>query len=179
VATLLGLLEKVADAKRRKPEDAPSKNFAHWRLDDLEYGTVKDSTGRFPAMHEGRLALYLPGSTAGSRAVYLAGGSIQAQVHSVGDTFSIEFAFWPSVDPKGVALLKWNNADSALVLPEGLALQQWHHARLSKDGSTLRAYVDDKLILEGKAGPAPVRTMTFGSGFEGKIDDIRLARSVR
>jgi hypothetical protein len=176
VGTLLGLLEKVADAKRRRPEDAPSKDIAHWRLDDFEYGTVKDSAGRFPARHEGRLALYLPGSTAGSRAVYLAGGSIQAQVDVKSDRLGIEFTFWPSVDPKGVVLVKWNDAETPLALPEGLALQQWHRARLSKDGSTIRAYVDDKLIREVQGNLAPVRTLTVGSGFEGKIDDIRLVR---
>ena len=112
VETVLALLEKVADKRRRTPSPihAPyarlviaSRPIAFWRLDDMEGPTALDSSGNGrQASYQGGVAFYVPGAdlaglstaNAENRAMYLAGGRLMAQLQSRGGNYSVELWFW-------------------------------------------------------------------------------------
>jgi hypothetical protein len=112
VATLLELLEQVAGEARRAPRlthgpyaDAvlASKPLAYWRLDDMVGTLAIDSTsyGR-PARFASGVAFGLPGPeasglSAGSsinRAVYFAGGRLEAELDRILKNYTVELWFW-------------------------------------------------------------------------------------
>jgi hypothetical protein len=112
VAAVLGLLEEVAGKPRRalRVNHGPyakavlaSKPMAYWRLDDIAGTTAIDSSGHGRhARYEGGVAFYLPGPDApglsadGSinRAVYFAGGLLEAQLDYWPRSYTVEFWFW-------------------------------------------------------------------------------------
>ncbi len=111
VDTLLGLLEKVADKKRRAFVDPASpyseavighKPIAYWRLGDMDSTQVKDAIGEKHAKYNGGVALFLPGPDGSgfvtpndrNRSVYLAGGHIEGNVGSLDGQYSLSLWFF-------------------------------------------------------------------------------------
>ncbi len=112
VASVLGLLEKVAGRPRRAPglthgpyarSVLASKPLAYWRLDEMQGPVATDSSGHHrDARYEGAVAYYLPGPDAKglstmkglNRAVYFAGGSLESQMKNLADSYTIELWFW-------------------------------------------------------------------------------------
>jgi hypothetical protein len=112
VAAVLGLLEQVAE-KRRRVTDVKhgpyaksvlsSKPMAYWRLDEIEGTTAVDSSGHDQIAHyEGGFALCLPGPDAPGlsankivdRVVYFAGGRLSAAIDGLVGAYTCELWFW-------------------------------------------------------------------------------------
>ena len=121
VATLIELLEEVADRPRRplKDESGPyaqsileSKPTTYWRLEEMSMPVARDTIEQFDARFEDGVALYLPGADDRTgqqppappsnnafsvnqinRSVHFAGGRLSAKV-PIGENYSIEFWFW-------------------------------------------------------------------------------------
>lgn len=109
VETLLSLLETVS-GKPRRPLVAAStpyaqavtehKPVAYWRLEEMEATQAKDAVGDNHASYHGGVALFLPGPEGpgfaakayGNRAVYLAGGHLEAALPEGLDEYSM--AMW-------------------------------------------------------------------------------------
>ena len=121
VAAMLELLEKVAGKPRRAAGLAhgayaqavlASKPAAYWRLDEVEGITALDSSGHGNhARYESGVAFYLPGPDAPglsagnrprvslrrkpiNRAVYFAGGRLEAKLDRLPENYTIEVWFW-------------------------------------------------------------------------------------
>ena len=112
VDAALKLLEQVAGKPRRVsvlPQSPyarsimTSKPLAYWRLEEMQGPVAVDSSGHnHRARYEGAVAYYLPGplpsgSSTGkllNRAVYLAGGGLEAELESLSDRYTIELWFW-------------------------------------------------------------------------------------
>ncbi len=110
VATLLDLLEQVAD-KRRRPIVTPTGDYstaviasrptAYWRLSELAGQQATDATDTHHGTYEPGVAFYLPGATGagfssaarGNRSAHFAGGRVRA-VEGLTDSYSVEFWFW-------------------------------------------------------------------------------------
>ncbi len=179
VEELLLLLENVAD-RRRNPARVPAqasamlqeKPIAYWPLDEFAPGAVSDLAGKNKAQLAGRVAMYLPGAPVepANRAVYLAGGSLDARIDGLPATrYSIEFRFWPGLETESGELLAINGTGVWTAL--SAAPKTWHHATLVNDPKKSRIYVDGKLLREG-ASAGPLRELRIGAGFEGKIDEV-------
>ncbi|QDV25494.1 PVC-type heme-binding CxxCH protein [Aureliella helgolandensis] len=107
VATLLELLEKVADKPRRSPV-APASGYntavldsrpvAYWRMNEMSGSQAIDTIGNHHGVYENGVAFYLPGFDTGSaishRAAHFAGGCMQAAARDLGETYSVELWFW-------------------------------------------------------------------------------------
>jgi len=112
VAAVLELLEQVAGRPRRQicGVDSPysravlaSRPLAYWRLDDIQGTTAVDATGiGHRASYEGGVAFFLPGPNlpglaAGSsisRAAYLAGGRVRAELNGMQNAYTVELWIW-------------------------------------------------------------------------------------
>jgi hypothetical protein len=112
VDTLLSLLERAAEAPRRRPvvplgeyacQVLKSKPLAFWQMHDLNWPTVADSSGNFnTAEHETGVALYLPGAVGRSlsdekqinRAAHYAGGRTICRSIAIDGTFTVEMWIW-------------------------------------------------------------------------------------
>jgi len=107
VATLLDLLEKVADKPRRAlvtPASEygtavlASRPFAYWRMNEMSGSQATDAIGNHHGVYENGVAFYLPGfddrSTISHRAAHFAGGRMQAATKDIGETYSVELWFW-------------------------------------------------------------------------------------
>jgi hypothetical protein len=110
VETLLGLLEKVAGRKRRRPIESLSayaktvlaaRPEAYWRLSELGGSLAFDQTGRHQGRYLDGVAFYLPGPQSPqfsakeiNRAVHLVGGRFTARVENLGPVYSVEMWFW-------------------------------------------------------------------------------------
>ncbi len=116
VDAVLSLLEEVSGAARQ-PLVEPATPYAedvlaadpvvYWRLGDMASGEAADSCGHQNAQHNGGVALFLPGPQGegfatgepyGNRSVYLAGGSLEADLEdlSTGEAATGEatVSFW-------------------------------------------------------------------------------------
>ena len=142
------------------------KPIAYWPLEDFVYGTAADVTGHFPASHTGRAALYLEGTA--NRALYLAGGSLDAKVNVPGNRYTVEFWFWPGIE-QDAELLAINGA--SVLRMKDATVKTWHHAVLSHNGTKSTAWIDGKRVVPATA-PASLESIRIGAGFEGKIDEV-------
>lgn len=174
VEKLLILLESVSDRRRITPPKPPhlarvlqQKPIAYWPLEDFVYGTAADVTGHFPASHTGRAALYLEGTA--NRALYLAGGSLDAKVNVPGNRYTIEFWFWPGIQ-QDAELLAING--SPAMRTSGATVKIWHHAVLVHNGRNITAWIDGKPAAGPATAPATLTSIRIGAGFEGKIDEV-------
>jgi hypothetical protein len=109
VATVLGLLERVAGRSRRSANPGPaaytehvlaSRPLAYWRLEEMEGLTAEDATGHQQhGTYEGGVAFYLPGPDPPgmshgervNRAPHLAGGRLAARLAIPSESYSVEF----------------------------------------------------------------------------------------
>ncbi|WP_020475631.1 LamG-like jellyroll fold domain-containing protein [Zavarzinella formosa] len=110
VESLLGLLEKVADQRRKSLVDEPgeytkavlaSKPVAYWRLNEMAGKKASSAVGKLEADIEDGVVFYLPGpaSTAFSgsqinRAMHFAGGRLRTAVSELKNSYSVELWFW-------------------------------------------------------------------------------------
>jgi hypothetical protein len=112
IATMLNLLEKVADKSRRPMQTLngkyskavlASRPLAYWRLDDIQGPIAVDESGNGrPARYEGGIAFFLPGANLpgfsagklGNRSVHFAGGTLRAALTGMGKSNSVELWFW-------------------------------------------------------------------------------------
>jgi Concanavalin A-like lectin/glucanases superfamily len=112
VATVLGLLEKVAGKPRRQVFSKPApytehilaaRPLAYWRLEEMEGQTAHDASGHeHEAQFRQGCAFYLPGTDLPgfhtrnhiNRAPHLAGGRITAALTLPAESYSVEFWFW-------------------------------------------------------------------------------------
>ena len=114
VETVLGLLETVAEQKRRPLVDPVSpyseavtrnKPIAYWRLEDMDSIQVEDALGENHARYQGGVALFLPGPNGsgftaadyGNRSVYLAGGYVEADLDQLQPEYSVAMWFFNSL----------------------------------------------------------------------------------
>jgi len=133
VATLVRLLENVADAKRKSVVETPTdyattilaaKPLAYWRLGEMVADKATDATNRHHAKFAGGVAMYLPGPGAaglsaglrGNRAVHLAGGHMQASLNDLKQEYTVSLWFWNGlphdVRPVTGTLFARGNADA-------------------------------------------------------------------
>ncbi|TWU17149.1 Cytochrome c [Novipirellula galeiformis] len=104
VATLLELLEKVAEKPRREaltPANAYSEAVvasapvAQWRLGELAGNIASDATGKYHGQYEPGVAFYLPGFIEPEHhAAHFAGGRVKSTLKDLGDTYTVELWFW-------------------------------------------------------------------------------------
>lgn len=177
VEALIALLEGVAGAPRKsfvEPETEHSKAVralkpkAYWRLGDLEGDSPVNVAGPAKAKLEGRRALALDGS------VQLAGGRLTADLE-LGETWTVEFRIWRGHGHGAIFELLAFNPEGCLTLgaPTGataLPLKTWGHvAVVRKDGRT-RVWLNGQGELDVE-GPGP-KTLVFGEGLEGRLDEL-------
>lgn len=126
VETVLGLLEKVAGAKRRPLAEShgayatallAAKPHAYWRLNEINPPIAADASGNGrSARYEKGVALHLPGAQSTTdgvsavperpstfsgeqinRAPHFAGGRVRAELPKLGRTYSVELWLWNSL----------------------------------------------------------------------------------
>ncbi len=225
VETLLIALEEATGKKRRKMEDEvgsyakavqESKPAAYWRLNDAAGKTARNAvTGGAPARISDGAAWYLPGVGSGTgcgtgerlvpsafsgptqinRALHLAGGDVQAEVHGLSDHYSIALWFWLGeasgaserngtlvTGPGGESLVSRQGSDHRVHLMLGdakskaeLRADDWHFAVLVRDGEQVRVYLDGSEQPElttkfsAKTNGGHLR---FGENLQGKLDEL-------
>ena len=193
VETLLTLLEKVAGKKRKTPVESPSfhsraveqkQPIAHWRFQDMTTDGIKDETRDNPAGYYGGVALFLPGANSqgfetdgyGNRAVYLAGGHVEAALKQQPKQYSVNIWFrnrLPAEIREVTACLCMTRAETLeiagtaegplagnLILRHGgkvwmgktpIATGHWQCVTLTKDQKTIRVYLDGRAEPEIEA----------------------------
>jgi hypothetical protein len=145
VEETLRLLERVSGRKRRAP--TPDREHV-WSMDYMEA----------PASLKGDFALYLPGVSPTSRAVYFAGGHLETRFPTAG-SWQVEGWFWPGIE-------------RTTVFGASVSLQPktWHRLRLVSRAGKLTLHGDGgEMPVEPSIGAGPLR---IGEGFEGKIDNV-------
>ncbi|MDB4644573.1 HEAT repeat domain-containing protein [Rubripirellula sp.] len=208
VEALLSLLEQVSGKKRRTiaQSDSPysqalrdRKPIAHWQLDDMTSEQLVDSIENHSAQYHGAVALFLPGPEAagfaaegyGSRAVYLAGGHVEAKLQQAPKQYSLAMSF-QNMLPAGVrevtgvlfsneteTLLLGGTASSEyagrLLLHSGQKIYpgktpispiDWHQIIVTRDDQRIRVYLNGGLDPEIDApvdSPKPVQRLLIGS----------------
>jgi putative membrane-bound dehydrogenase-like protein len=208
VETLLSLLEQVSGKKRRTiaQSDSPysqalseRKPIAHWQLDDMTSEQVVDAIENDSAQYHGAVALFLPGPEAhgftaegyGSRAVYLAGGHIEASLQQAPEQYSLAMSF-QNMLPAGVreitGVLFSNETETLLLggtasgehagrllLRSGqkiypgktpMSPRHWQQIIVTRDDQRIRVYLNGSLDPEIDApldSPKPVRRLLIGS----------------
>ncbi len=208
VETLLGLLETVAQKKRRDMVDpsspysqevASKKPIAYWRLDDIVSTQVLDTVGKNDASFQGAVALFLPGANGsgftapgyGSRAVYLAGGYLEANLDQLQSDHSVSMWFYNALptdarDATGVLLATESETlliagkakgeqSGKLILKVGekafagkshVATKHWHQLTITRDKQQMRVYLDGSKTPEIDAKldpPKSVKRLLIGS----------------
>jgi hypothetical protein len=189
VERLLTLLEQVAGSPRRKPQTPfgayaraalDAKPAAHWPLDEFQGTSAADASGNgHHATYGDGVALYLDGVD--HRAVHLAGGHIEASV-PLPQEYSVEFWFYANV--AGEATLFSRGADrlafggnrvafgSARSAAE-ISLNRWMHVALVRGQKSAQVYLNGESAISTAAPASPQEAgLTFGAGFEGKLDEI-------
>ncbi|MDG2220514.1 MAG: hypothetical protein P8L85_03990, partial [Rubripirellula sp.] len=184
VETLLTLLEEVAGEPRRIMVDELTpysralhkrKPISHWSLNEMTSVQAIDSIGENVAHYRGGVALFLPGPSGegfaatgyGNRAVYLAGGHVDAPIKQSPKQFTVTLWFQNMLpadvrDTTGVLfstgaetlVIGGNSEDDQagkLVLRSGgrnwigkapVSTGYWQQVTLTKDDQYLRAYLD-------------------------------------
>ncbi len=208
VETLLTLLEKVAGKKRKSlvtPQSSygrevnTRKPIAHWSFNDMTSDQVVDVTQQNPAEYRGGVALFLPGPESdgfdtdvyGNRAVYLAGGHVEAAVKQQPDQYSATLWFQNMLPVNvreitcGLLLTRAETLEIAgvaegdqagkLVLRHGgriwmgktvVSTGHWQCVTLTKDRKFIRVYLDGRSEPEIEApvaAMAPLTRLLIGS----------------
>jgi hypothetical protein len=130
-----------------------------------------------------------------NRAVHLAGGEVRAELAGVGDSYSIALWFWlgeaSGASERSGVLLTGPGGESLICrqdqahevrlelagteTPVSRRADEWHFAVLVRDKGQLRVYLDggpDPKIACSLPMQKHGRRLTFGSGLQGKIDEI-------
>jgi putative membrane-bound dehydrogenase-like protein len=222
VETLLSLLEQVAEEKRQ-PLTTPlsaygrdlqnRKPIAHWAFNDMTAERVADSTHVNPAAFQGGVALFLPGPDGdgfqagiyGNRAVYLAGGHVDAVVKQQPEQYSVSMWFQNMLPVNvrdttcGLLLTRAETLEVAglgegeqagrLVLRHGgkvwagktvVSERHWQCVTLTKDGKSIRVYLDGRGEPEIEAPVSAIAPLTrlligsdgCGATLDGNVDEV-------
>lgn len=104
VATLLELLEQVAEQPRRAavtPANAYSEAviasapIANWRLGEMAGTVAADTSGNYHGEYEPGVAFHLPGFIEPEHhAAHFAGGRMKSTIKDLGNAYSVELWFW-------------------------------------------------------------------------------------
>ncbi len=227
VETLLGLLEQVAEEKRRPlttphsayGRDLQSRNpIAHWAFNDMTAERVADSTNVNPATYHGGVALFLSGPDGdgfqtdglrsgvyGNRSVYLAGGHVDAALEQQPDQYTVSMWFQNMLpvnvrdttcgllltraETLQVAGLGEGEQAGRLVLRHGgkvwagrtvVSERHWQCVTLTKDGKSIRVYLDGQAEPEIEAPVSVIAPLTrlligsdgSGATLDGKVDEV-------
>jgi len=197
VETVLELLESISDKPRKSLSDPTSaysraviarKPLAYWRLDDMHATKVTDAVGENHAEYRGGVAMYLAGpngsglatSGYGNRAVYLAGGHVEAHVAGLGNDYSVSMWFWNGLPPHardvtgtlllndgetlriagkaetdGVGRLALWSGSRSYVGKTPVATKGWHHVTIVRADGRMRVYLDGRVDPEIDAEVQP------------------------
>lgn len=165
-----------------------------WYLPGVASGT---GTGKGEALKTSAFS----GAKQINRAVHLAGGQLESDITSLGKSWSIVVWFWLGEKsgasersgtlielPNGTVLKAKQFADHTVELwlddqvlligrgrPWRGAADQWHQAVLNSNGEAIELLIDETQddTLQVPMCPAiPGKTLTFGAGLEGKLDEI-------
>jgi hypothetical protein len=103
VETLVGMLEDIAEKKRRPVAESvtgyhnavlSATPVAYWRLGEFQGPTATDEMKRHAGRYEPGIAFYLDGVTKQSRCPHFAGGRVTANIPAIHDRYSVAFWFW-------------------------------------------------------------------------------------
>jgi hypothetical protein len=203
VETLLGLLESVSEKKRQVLVDPASvysravtdkKPIAYWRLGDMNSTQVTDALGLHHAKYQGGVAMYLPGPSGsgfaapdspdyGNRAVYLAGGHVEAHLPELKHEYTLSLWFWSALpaDARNVTGTLLSSGDETLqiagkgagkesgrlVFRSGknsftgetrIVTKQWHQVMITRAQQRVRVYLDGSADPEIDAQCEPTET---------------------
>ncbi len=225
VETLLEALEEATGKPRRAVADKhgayaksilAAKPTNYWRLNDADGAVARNAVEKAPsAKLTSGFAWYLPGVGSGTgtgagetltpaafsgplqinRAVHLAGGELQTELKSLGQSWSIALWFWLG-ERSGAS----DRSGSLVELPSGQSLKatqfsdhrvelalaeksskwkgaadEWHFAVLVCEEGEIKLYVDGmkEPLIATKAAPDPDKaTLRFGVSLQGKLDEI-------
>jgi len=166
-----------------------SPGFA-WYLPGVGSGTGIGS-------HEELTASSFSGVDQINRAVHMAGGELTCDIEPVGSSFSISFWFWLGersgasdrigtlcLGPASEKLVAKQSKDhfvqlelNGITSTEKWPADLWHFATLVRDGGVSKLYVDGltEPVVETRISAGDLtRKMVFGSGLQGKLDEIAL-----
>jgi putative membrane-bound dehydrogenase-like protein len=188
-----------ADGKVARNAVDPSKPLKlkegyAWYLPGVASGT---GTGKGEALKTSAFS----GAKQINRAVHLAGGQLDSGITSLDKSWSIVLWFWLGEKsgasersgtlielPNGTVVKAKQSADhtvelwlddQVLLVDRGVswrgAADQWHQAVLNSNGEAIELLIDETQddTLQVPMRPAiPGKTLTFGAGLEGKLDEI-------
>ena len=212
VDSLLTLLEKVAGKKRKGLANPPSpytrainqkKPLAHWSFSDMTSDRVVDQTQVNPGEYKGGVGLFLSGIDSeglasddyGNRAVYLAGGHIEATIRQQPEQYSVTLWFQNRLPVNirditcGLLVTRAETLEVAgvdagehagkLVLRHGgqvwmgktaISTGHWQCVTLTKDRKSIRVYLDGRPEPEMEApveATTPLTRLILGSDGHG------------
>jgi putative membrane-bound dehydrogenase-like protein len=201
-----------------------AKPLAYWRMNEIAPPTARDASGNG---HDARydwehgVAFYLLGAghalgassrasfttTAFSgpsqinRAPHFAGGSMRAELPTLGADYTMSCWMWNGLDPRARATtgvifarsaerveitgtsgesgrLFFTSGETTLSGKSPLLLKDWHHVALVRSGKSVAVYLDGKLEISGDvARPSEGAALHFagrsedGDTLEGRIDE--------
>jgi putative membrane-bound dehydrogenase-like protein len=215
VESVLSLLESVAE-KPRRPLVDPANTYsravmkanptAYWRLGDMTANQARDTTGTHHGQYQGRVALYMPGPSSdafvgtANRAVYFAGGHLQATVDVLPSEYTAVFWFWNGLPPEarenlgtllargtdngqeklsiirdssGMATLAFQVGPQRIIGSTPLTSKAWHHVALVRTDDQVKVFLDgeQKVEIDSPIESTASQSAMFLLASDGTIDN--------